>query len=183
MIMVIKNKTVITEAAVKGAMYAANFDNNRYKTFKIIYNVFGLAFGMMLVRTLVFWVLGKGGSVGELVLYGLSAAVLLYIGMIGMDKSRRRQFHQTYAGMINRSFFYEIDSEHIYVVDEDKETDQISWNDIIKWTQDTGYFYLFLGNTKCLILDKKGFEGEGALDLKELAAAVMGLREKNRMQE
>lgn len=180
--MIIKNKTVITDAAVKGAMYAANFDNNRYKTFKIIYNVFGLAFGMMLVRTLVFRVLGKGGSIGAIILYGLSAAVFLYLGMIGMDRSRRRQFRQTYAGMMNRTFFYEIDSEHIYVVDEDKETDQIAWNEIIKWVQDTGYFYLFLGNTKCLILDKKGFEGEGAQDLKELAAAVMGLRQQNGVQ-
>ena len=52
--MVIKNKTLFQKEYVEAAMHAANFDDNKYKFFKIVYNMFGLLFGMGCVRYLVF---------------------------------------------------------------------------------------------------------------------------------
>ena len=51
--MTIKNETAFTKECMEGAMRASNFDNSRYKTFKLIYNMFGLIFGMMMIRELV----------------------------------------------------------------------------------------------------------------------------------
>ena len=48
--MVIKNKTLFQKEYVEAAMRAGNFDDNKYKFFKIVYNMFGLLFGMGLVR-------------------------------------------------------------------------------------------------------------------------------------
>lgn len=180
--MIIKNKTTISESAVLGAMRASNFDNNRYKTFKIIYNVFGLAFGMMLVRSLVFSAQGKGGSTGEILLYGGSALVLLYLGLFGMDRSNRKRFRQAYADRKNRTFYYEIDSSTIQVIDDAGGKEERSWQEIIKWRQDIDYFYLFFDSTACLILDKKGFDEAGAKHLKELATAVMAMKEQEEVR-
>lgn len=177
--MVITNKTTMSEAAVKGAMRASNFDNNRYKTFKGIYNVFGLVFGIMLVHTLAGRILGEAGQDQLLVwLYGIATAVFLYLGMYGMDRNNYKRFQRMYGKMQGHTFSYEIDSEEIRVTDDEQDSDSILWKDILKWEQDADYFYLFAGETECLIIDKNGF-GEGTQqDLKELAAAVMGLRKQ-----
>ena len=37
--MTIKNETAFTKECMEGAMRASNFDNSRYKTFKLIYNI------------------------------------------------------------------------------------------------------------------------------------------------
>ena len=58
-VMVIKNKTLFQKEYVEAAMHAANFDDNKYKFFKIVYNMFGLLFGMGCVRYLVFQALGR----------------------------------------------------------------------------------------------------------------------------
>ena len=57
--MVIKNKTLFQKEYVEAAMRAGNFDDNKYKFFKIVYNMFGLLFGMGLVRYLVFQAIGS----------------------------------------------------------------------------------------------------------------------------
>ena len=51
--MTIKNETAFTKECMEGAMRASNFDNSRYKTFKLIYNMFGLIFGMMMILSLI----------------------------------------------------------------------------------------------------------------------------------
>ena len=57
--MTIKNETAFTKECMEGAMRASNFDNSRYKTFKLIYNMFGLIFGMMMIRELVLKMTGN----------------------------------------------------------------------------------------------------------------------------
>ena len=52
--MTIKNETAFTKECMEGAMRASNFDNSRYKTFKLIYNMFGLIFGMMMISCLLY---------------------------------------------------------------------------------------------------------------------------------
>ena len=57
--MTIKNETAFTKECMEGAMRASNFDNSRYKTFKLAYNLFGLIFGMMMIRELVLKMTGN----------------------------------------------------------------------------------------------------------------------------
>ena len=57
--MVIKNQTKMKKEHIQAVMRAANFDNDRYKKFKLMYNFFGLLFGMMFVRYLIFEMLGS----------------------------------------------------------------------------------------------------------------------------
>lgn len=72
-VMVIKNKTLFQKEYVEAAMHAANFDDNKYKFFKIVYNMFGLLFGMGCVRYLVFQALGREEA-------GLVHGCVLWIG-------------------------------------------------------------------------------------------------------
>ena len=152
--MVIKNKTLFQKEYVEAAMHAANFDDNKYKFFKIVYNMFGLLFGMGCVRYLVF----------------------LYIGMVGMDKSNKRRYHNTYSKMIGITFTYEIDSEDIIVTDEENDSDTFKWDEVIKWAEDKDNIYLFVSAHNCLVINKDGFTEGTAKDLKELAAAVFAVR-------
>ena len=56
----------------EAVMRAANFDNDRYKKFKLMYNFFGLLFGMMFVRYLIFEMLGSSERQPVMmVLYGI----------------------------------------------------------------------------------------------------------------
>ena len=130
--MTIKNETAFTKECMEGAMRASNFDNSRYKTFKLIYNMFGLIFGMMMIRELVLKMTGnEQADTFMIVLFGLVAVVFLYIGMIGMDKSNKKKFHN---------------------------------------------IYLFVGDDNCLVVSKKGFTQGSADDLRQLADAVIGMR-------
>ena len=45
-----KNRTLFKQEYIDAAMRASNFDNNKYKIFKTIYNIFGLLFGMEIGR-------------------------------------------------------------------------------------------------------------------------------------
>ena len=47
-----KNRTLFKQEYIDAAMRASNFDNNKYKIFKMIYNIFGLLFGMGCIRYL-----------------------------------------------------------------------------------------------------------------------------------
>ena len=77
--MVIKNKTLFQKEYVEAAMRAGNFDDNKYKFFKIVYNMFGLLFGMGLVRYLVFQAIGSDEADWFMVVfYGCAAAIFLY---------------------------------------------------------------------------------------------------------
>ena len=48
-----KNRTLFKQEYIDAAMRASNFDNNKYKIFKMIYNIFGLLFGMVLACGLI----------------------------------------------------------------------------------------------------------------------------------
>ena len=114
--MVIKNKTLFQKEYVEAAMRAGNFDDNKYKFFKIVYNMFGLLFGMGLVRYLVFQAIGSDEADWFMVVfYGCAAAIFLYIGMVGMDRSNKRRYYNTYSRMVGITFTYEIDADGIIV--------------------------------------------------------------------
>ena len=175
--MTIKNETAFTKECMEGAMRASNFDNSRYKTFKLIYNMFGLIFGMMMIRELVLKMTGnEQADTFMIVLFGLVAVVFLYIGMIGMDKSNKKKFHNIYGNMVVIKFTYEIDAENIIITDEENDSDTFSWNEVVKWNQDPDNIYLFVGDDNCLVVSKKGFTQGSADDLRQLADAVIGMR-------
>lgn len=175
--MTIKNETAFTKECMEGAMRASNYDNSRYKTFKLAYNLFGLIFGMMMIREIVLKMTGnEQADTFMIVLFGLVAVVFLYIGMIGMDKSNKKKFHNIYGKMVGIKFSYEIDAENIIITDEENDSDTFSWNDIVKWNQDSDNIYLFVGNDNCLVVSKKGFIQGSADDLRQLADAVIGMR-------
>jgi len=175
--MTIKNETAFTKECMEGAMRASNFDNSRYKTFKLIYNMFGLIFGMMMIRELVLKMTGnEQADTFMIVLFGLVAVVFLYIGMIGMDKSNKKKFHNIYGKMVGIKFTYEIDAENIIITDEENDSDTFSWNEVVKWNQDPDNIYLFVGDDNCLVVSKKGFTQGSADDLRQLADAVIGMR-------
>ena len=166
--MTIKNETAFTKECMEGAMRASNFDNSRYKTFKLIYNMFGLIFGMMMIRELVLKMTGnEQADTFMIVLFGLVAVVFLYIGMIGMDKSNKKKFHNIYGKMVGIKFTYDIDAENIIITDEENDSDTFSWNEVVKWNQD---------DDNCLVVSKKGFTQGSADDLRQLADAVLGMR-------
>ena len=176
--MTIKNETAFTKECMEGAMRASNFDNSRYKTFKLAYNLFGLIFGMMMIREIVLKMTGnEQADTFMIVLFGLVAVVFLYIGMIGMDRSSKRKYHNIYSRMVGITFTYDIDAEYIVVTDEEDDKDTFSWDDIIKWNQDTENIYLFVSADDCLVINKEGFVEGTYKDLIELATAVMGLRD------
>lgn len=175
--MVIKNETTIKDENIKAVMRAGNFDNSRYKIFKIIYNSFGLIFGMMMIRLLMPVFLGTDETpeYALIIIYGIACVVLLFIGMYGMDRNNYARFRAVYSKMVGHTFKYEIDSEEILVSDEE-ETEKVLWKDVIKWAEDTDNIYLFINNTEAMIISKGGFTECGGKDLKELIIAIMGVR-------
>lgn len=178
--MTIKNTTKFSRESMEGAMRASNFDNNRYKNFKLFYNLFGLVFGMFFIRELVFSITGKSeADIFLTVLYAAVCIIFLYIGMIGMDKSNKKKFFGIYGKMIGVTFRYEIDAENIVVYDEEEDADTFSWEEIVKWNQDVKNIYLFVGSDNSLVIDKQGFTQGSEEDLKELATAVFGLRDSS----
>lgn len=177
--MVIKNKTLFQKEYIEAAMRAGNFDNNKYKFFKIVYNMFGLLFGMGFVRYLVFQVMGSEDADWFMVVfYALISAIFLYIGMIGMDRSNRKRYYNTYSKMAGITFTYEIDADNIVVTDEEEDSDTFKWDDVIKWNEDQNNIYLFVAAHNCLVISKGGFIEGTEKDLKELATAIMALRKE-----
>lgn len=183
--MTIINQTTFKSETIKGVIRASNFDNNRYKTFKLIYNLFGLLFGMMVVRYLVLEMIGstKADKV-MLWFYIFVTTILLYLGMIGMDRNTKHKFEAAYKQMIGVTFTYEISSDDIVMTDQDQDSEEFSWDKVIKWNEDQDYFYLFVDAVDCLILDKKGFQNGQQKDFKQLITAIMAVRsEQNENQE
>ena len=176
--MTIKNETAFTKECMEGAMRACEAGNSRYKTFKLIYKLFGIIFAMMMVRELVMKLTGNvQADAFMILLFGVVAVVFLYIGIIGMDKSNRRKFHNIYGKMVGVKFLYEIDAD-IIITDEENDSDTFSWNEVVKWNQDPDNIYLFVGDDNCLVVSKKGFTQGSADDLRQLADAVIGMRDE-----
>ena len=156
--MTIKNETAFTKECMEGAMRACEAGNSRYKTFKLIYKLFGIIFAMMMVREFVMKLTGNvHADTFMILLFGVVAVVFLYIGV---------------------KFSYEIDAENIIITDEENDSDTFSWNEVVKWNQDSDNMYLFVGDDNCLVVSKKGFTQESADDLRQLADAVIGMRDE-----
>ena len=168
--MVIKNQTKMKKEHIQAVMRAANFDNDRYKKFKLMYNFFGLLFGMMFVRYLIFEMLGSSERQPVMmVLYGIVGAVFLYIGI--------------YGNMIGITFTYEADSEGIRMTDEEGDNEFFEWERMLKWVEDLDSFFVYMGLEECLILDKNSFVEGTDINFKELLTAVAGLKKEENGDE
>ena len=177
--MVIKNQTKMKKEHIQAVMRAANFDNDRYKKFKLMYNFFGLLLGMMFVRYLIFEMLGSSERQPVMmVLYGIVGAVFLYIGMYGMDKSNYKKYYRIYGNMIGITFTYEADSEGIRMTDEEGDNEFFEWERMLKWAEDLDSFFVYMGLEECLILDKNSFVEGTDINFKELLVAVAGLKKE-----
>ena len=199
--MVIKNKTTFKKETIRNIMRADGFDNKSYKTNKAVLNMSGLVSGMVCVSILSRSLYsGEGACKFCAALFGIICAVCLFAGMYGIDKKNYMKFEQNYSCMIGNTYLYEIDSDEILVrcesgfPDNEKDAGQprrILWQQVEKWCEDPDCIYLFLRDddeafdcAKCEALDKKGFDGCEAKDLKELCGAVMAAREyENKRQE
>ncbi|MFQ9485234.1 MAG: YcxB family protein [Lachnospira sp.] len=182
--MVIKNQTKMKKEHIQAVMRAANFDNDRYKKFKLMYNFFGLLFGMMFVRYLIFEMLGSSERQPVMmVLYGIVGAVFLYIGMYGMDKSNYKKYYRIYGNMIGITFTYEADSEGIRMTDEEGDNEFFEWERMLKWVEDLDSFFVYMGMEECLILDKNSFVEGTDINFKELLTAVAGLKKEENGDE
>ena len=182
--MVIKNQTKMKKEHIQAVMRAANFDNDRYKKFKLMYNFFGLLFGMMFVRYLIFEMLGSSERQPVMmVLYGIVGAVFLYIGMYGMDKSNYKKYYRIYGNMIGITFTYEADSEGIRMTDEEGDNEFFEWERMLKWVEDLDSFFVYMGLDECLILDKNSFVEGTDINFKELLTAVAGLKKEENGDE
>ena len=182
--MVIKNQTKMKKEHIQAVMRAANFDNDRYKKVKLMYNFFGLLFGMMFVRYLIFEMLGsRERQPVMMVLYGIVGAVFLYIGMYGMDKSNYKKYYRIYGNMIGITFTYEADSEGIRMTDEEGDNEFFEWERMLKWVEDLDSFFVYMGMEECLILDKNSFVEGTDINFKELLTAVAGLKKEENGDE
>ena len=175
--MILKNETAFTKECMEGAMRACETGNSRYKTFKLIYRLFGIIFAMMMVREFVMKLMGNAqADTFMIVLFGIVAVVFLYIGIIGMDKSNRRKFHNIYGKMVGVKFSYEINAENIIITDEENDSDTFSWGDVVRWNQDQDNIYLFVGDDNCLVVSRNGFTQGSADNLAQLADSVIDMR-------
>lgn len=181
--MVIKNTTTITKESVKGVMYAANYDNKKYKTKKLIFNGGGLFWGMLFVSSLVPEMVYGTGNKAVIIICGILCGVFLLIGMYGMDINNMKKFTGIYGDYIDKTFIYEIDSEEILVKDKWEKEELVLWKNVIKWNEDGDNFYLFKNEDNALIISKKGFTECTAKDLWELATAVMYVRNSDAKEE
>ena len=171
----IKNKTKITQEAVKAAMVASNFSDDRYKKIKVIYNFFGLLSGIMFVRYLSLQLLGSDeANTGFTVLFGVVTAVFLFIGMYGMDKSKIKIFRQVYQDIMDTYIEYVIDNEGIGIGHEDNEVDKnmILWKNISHWKEDVDYFFIFMDDKTAFIIKKSEFTQGSASDLKKMLTSL-----------
>lgn len=181
--MIIKTSTIMQDDTYKKVFRASNFDNNKYKTYKIVYNLTGLLIGMVWIRELVMYMTGRN-SVGMplLILMGAACIFCLYTGMTGMDKNIR-QYKKIYGPMSGHTFIYEIDSSNINVICDDGDIDEISWREVVKWEEDMDYIFLFFNDLEALVLSKKDFSEGTSKDMKELCEAVMQDRRSDGLKQ
>ena len=175
--MTIKNTTKFQPKTLEGINRASKFKNEKYKKFKLIYNLVGLIFLMLFVRYMVmFLVKDDTSDVFLTVFYAVAAVVFLFIGMYWIDRDNRHRFNNLYKNMIGVEFKYEIDSEDIIVEDTDKDTDNLKWVDVTKVEKDLDYVYLFFDNDNCLALDNNGYTSGTKDDLLALSEAIFATR-------
>ncbi len=180
--MQIENKTEFKKDMIKNIMRADGFDNQKYKTKKVVLNMSGLVCGMVSVSIFARTMYSIDDSYKSIAfVFAAVCAVLLYVGMYGIDKSSLKLYTLQYEKNVGNVYEYEITSDDIHVKTGGEDY-VIPWDSIEKWCEDRECFYLFLkgdSNEKqavpvCFVLDKKDFDG--AKDFKELCIAVMAVR-------
>lgn len=177
--MLIKNSTVFTKETLEGLNRASNFANEKYKKFKLIYNLAGIIFLMLFVRYMVLLLTNDDKKdVFLTVFYAVAAVVFLFIGMYLMDRDNKRRFNNLYKNMIGVEFKYEIDSDTIKVEDADGDVDILKWEDVLRVEKDAKYIYIFFNNEECLSLLRTGFTSCTDKDLLELSTAILAIRQK-----
>ena len=180
--MQIENKTKLKKDMIKNIMRADGFDNQTYKTKKLVLNMSGLVCGMVSVSIFARTMYSIDDSYKSIAfVFAAICAVLLYAGMYGIDKNSLKLFTAQYSKNVGIVYEYVITSDEIDVkVNDDNYI--IPWDSVEKWCEDTESFYLFLkggSNEKqavpvCFVIGKKDFEG--AKDFRELCTAVMAVR-------
>ena len=178
----IENKTEFKKDMIKNIMRADGFDNQTYKTKKLVLNMSGLVCGMVSVSIFASTMYSIDDSYKSIAfVFAAICAVLLYAGMYGIDKNSLKLFTAQYSKNVGIVYEYVITSDEIDVkVNDDNYI--IPWDSVEKWCEDTESFYLFLkggSNEKqvvpvCFVIGKKDFEG--AKDFRELCTAVMAVR-------
>lgn len=177
--MLIKNSTVFTKETLEGLNRASNFANEKYKKFKLIYNLAGIIFLMLFVRYMVLLLTNDDKKdIFLTVFYAVAAVVFLFIGMYLMDRDNKRRFNNLYKNMIGVEFKYEIDSDTIKVEDADGDVDILKWEDVLRVEKDAKYIYIFFNNEECLSLLRTGFTSCTDKDLLELSTAILATRQK-----
>lgn len=177
--MLIKNTTVFTKETLEGLNRASNYANEKYKKFKLIYNLAGIIFLMLFVRYMVLWLTNDDKKdIFLTVFYAVAAVVFLFIGMYLMDRDNKRRFNNLYKNMIGVEFKYEIDSDTIKVEDADGDVDILKWEDVLRVEKDAKYIYIFFNNEECLSLLRTGFTSCTDKDLLELSTAILATRQK-----
>ncbi|WP_027437083.1 YcxB family protein [Lachnospira multipara] len=182
--MVIKNSTVFTQETLEGLNKASNFRNEKYKRFKLIYNLAGLVFLMLFVRYMVLLLTqDERQDVFLTVFYGLAAGVFLFIGMYLLESDSKKRFNNLYKNMIGLEFKYTIDSEEIEVEDEEQDVDVLKWKDVYIVEKDSDYIYIFFNNENGLALNRAGFSEGSDKDLLELSNAILQTRQETKNKD
>ena len=142
--MQIENKTEFKKDMIKNIMRADGFDNQTYKTKKLVLNMSGLVCGMVSVSIFARTMYSIDDSYKSIAfVFAAICAVLLYAGMYGIDKNSLKLFTAQYSKNVGIVYEYVITSDEIDVkVNDDNYI--IPWDSVEKWCEDTESFYLFL---------------------------------------
>ncbi len=157
--MTIENKTIFQKEYIRTMVWAGHAADEKYKRFKLIYNMFGLLAGMMCVRCAVFDITGQQtGGRSFIYIYGAVAAVCLYIGMYGMDNQQFKKSRDKYKDIVGTAFIYRMNQERIEIAIGEKDVISFGWNDIEQIRQDMNCFYIYMKEQElCFVMDKRGF--------------------------
>ena len=161
--MQIENKTEFKKDMIKNIMRADGFDNQKYKTKKVVLNMSGLVCGMVSVSIFARTMYSIDDSYKSIAfVFAAVCAVLLYVGMYGIDKSSLKLYTLQYEKNVGNVYEYEITSDDIHVKTGGEDY-------VIPWDSNEKQAV-----PVCFVLDKKDFDG--AKDFKELCIAVMAVR-------
>ena len=112
--MQIENKTEFKKDMIKNIMRADGFDNQTYKTKKLVLNMSGLVCGMVSVSIFARTMYSIDDSYKSIAfVFAAICAVLLYAGMYGIDKNSLKLFTAQYSKNVGIVYEYVITSVRI----------------------------------------------------------------------
>ena len=177
--MVIKNTTKYTNKTLEKAAIASNYNNEKYKKKKLLFNFAGLVSGMVMVSILSrSFAANESVNMIAVILFGIICAFCLFVGMYYIDKSKDAIFQEKYSFKVGETYHYEIDAENIEVRKAIYEEERvISWVDVKFLSEDKDNIYLFCSEYEWEALAKNGFTSCTDKDLKLLYKAVLWEKE------